>query len=107
MSLNDPFGHMIQVYLLPWFHLATGQVSNLIMALFKMGAVSTNKAAMVTYPSDSSSTAVAQRNAYAKTTATGMWLGAAIGVFTILPTTIVGFLTLPITGPIVLWKVID
>ena len=62
---------------------------------------------MVANPSDSSSTAVAQRNAYASTTATGMWVGAAIGVFTILPTTILGFFTLPITGPIVLWKVID
>ena len=75
------------------------------MALFKMGAVSTNKAAMVTSPLDSS--LVAQRNAYASATAHGMWLGAAIGVFTILPTTILGFFTLPITGPIVLWKVID
>ncbi len=107
MSLNDPFGHMIQVYLLPWFHLATGQVSTIIMTIVKEGAVKLNKDAMVTSPSDSSSTAVAQRNAYAKTTATGMWLGAAIGVFTILPTTILGFFTLPITGPIVLWKVID
>ena len=35
MSLNDPFGYMIQLYLLPWFHLATGQVSTLIMAIFK------------------------------------------------------------------------
>ena len=62
---------------------------------------------MVTNPSDSSSTAVAQRNAYASTTTTGIWVGAVIGAFTILPTTIVGFLTLPITGPIVLVKVID
>jgi hypothetical protein len=107
MSLNDPFGHMLQVYLLPWFHLATGQVSTLIMVIFKGTAVTTNKDAMVTNPSDSSSTAVAQRNAYASATAHGMWLGAAIGVFTILPTTILGFFTLPITGPIVLWKVID
>ena len=107
MALNDPFAHSIQIYLLPWFHLATGQVSTIIMVFFKDVAVKSNKDAMVTSPSDSSSTAVAQRNAYAKITATGMWLGAAIGVFTILPTTIVGFLTLPITGPIVLWKVID
>ena len=107
MNLNDPLGYTLQIYLLPWFHLATGQVYTLIMALFKMGAVSTNKAAMVTSPSDSSSTAVAQRNSYASTTASGMWLAAVFGVFTILPTTIVGFLTLPITGPIILWKVID
>jgi hypothetical protein len=105
MNLNDPLGYTLQIYLLPWFHLSTGQVSTLIMTLFKMGAVSTNKAAMVTSPLDSS--LVAQRNAYAGTTATGIWLGAAIGVFTILPTSIVGFFLLPITGPIVLWKVID
>ena len=105
MVLADPFGYMLQVYLLPWFHLATGQVSTLIMAIFKASAVTTNKAAMVTSPYDSS--LVKERDAYAGTTATGMWLGAAIGVFTILPTTIVGFFTLPITGPIVLWKVID
>ncbi len=107
MSLNDPFGYILQVYLLPWFHLATGQVSTLIMVIFKGNSANVNKDAMVTSPSDSSSTAVAQRNTYASTTAIGMWLGAAIGVFTILPTTIVGFFTLPITGPIVLWKVID
>ena len=75
------------------------------MTLFKRSVAEKNTAALVDYPNDSSFDA--QRNAYASTTATGIWLGAAIGVFTILPATIVGFLTLPITGPIVLWKVID
>ena len=105
MASADSFGYLIQAYLLPWFHLSTGQVSTLIFAIFKYSAVSTNYAAMVRNPSDSS--LVAERNAYAGTTATGIWLGAAIGIFTILPTSIVGFSLLPITGPIVLWKVID
>ena len=59
MSTVDSFGYMIQAYLLPWFHLSTGQVSTLIFAIFKWSGVTTNTAAMVTNPSDSSSTAVA------------------------------------------------
>jgi hypothetical protein len=35
MAVADPFGYVLQAYLLPWFHLSTGQVSTLIMALFK------------------------------------------------------------------------
>ena len=59
MNTADSFGYLIQAYLLPWFHLSTGQVSTLIFAIFKWSGVSTNTAAMVTNPSDSSSTAVA------------------------------------------------
>ncbi len=35
MAPADPFGYLLQAYLLPWFHLSTGQVSTLIMAFFK------------------------------------------------------------------------
>ena len=59
MALADPFGYVLQAYLLPWFHLSTGQVSTLIFAIFKWSGVETNLASMVTNPSDSSSTAVA------------------------------------------------
>ena len=75
------------------------------MALWKNYGVYMNKAAMETSSNDT--TLVGQRNSYAGYAVTGVILGAAIGSLNILPTTILGFLTLPLTGPIVLWKVID
>jgi hypothetical protein len=60
---------------------------------------------METSPNDT--TLVGQRNSYAFYAVNGVIWGAAIGGLTILPTSILGFLTLPLTGPIVLWKVID
>ena len=57
------------------------------------------------YASDAAS--VTSRNNYAGLTATGVWLGMWLGAFTIIPTTILGIITLPFTAPIVFWKSID
>jgi hypothetical protein len=65
-------------------------------------ALSSNLAGMSTY--DTSSTNVAQRNSYASTTTVGVWLGLFFGAFAIIPTMVLGFVTFPITLPIVIWK---
>ncbi len=60
---------------------------------------------METSPNDTK--LVSQRNDYAGFVVSGVISGAFIGSLNILPTSILGFLTLPLTGPIVLWKFID
>ena len=50
---------------------------------------------------------VASRNSFAASAATGLWLGNWAGVLAIIPTTILGIVTLPLTAPIVFWKTID
>ena len=102
---SDIFGLLVQSYLLPYYHYSTGFFSVLIFALFKQSALNSNLAAMSTKATDTAS--VAGRNAFAATTTTGIWLGVWLGAFTIIPTTILGLVTLPLTAPIVLWKTID
>ena len=101
---SDIFGLLVQTYLLPYYHYSTGFFSVLIFALFKQSALNSNLAAMSTTSTDASYTA--GRNAYASTTTTGVWLGVALGVFTIIPTMVLGIITLPFTAPIVLWNLL-
>ena len=101
----DTLGILLQGIFLPYYHYSTGFLSVLIFALFKQSALNSNLAAMSTKATDTAS--VAGRNSYAATTTTGIWLGVWLGAFTIIPTTILGLITLPLTAPIVLWKTID
>jgi hypothetical protein len=96
---------IIQGYLLPFYYYATGGFALLVYVIFKYSGYSTNKAAMDSTATDAAS--VASRNSYATTAATGLWLGIWAGVFAIIPTTILGIVTLPLTAPIVIWKTID
>jgi len=56
---------------------------------------------------DTSQTNIDQRNSYVSTSTTGVILGLLFGAFGIIPTMILGFITFPITLPIVIWKQID
>jgi hypothetical protein len=47
------------------------------------------------------------RDSYATDTSVGVWAGIIFGVFTIIPTMILGILTIPFTFPVVIWKTID
>ena len=47
------------------------------------------------------------RNSYVSYVGTGVWLSNFLGAMAILPVTIVGILSLPITVPITIWKSID
>ena len=85
--------------------MATGQTAVLFYALFKMWGVSFNSAAMST--SSSSSSFTAGRNSYVSFVGTGIWLSFMVGWIAIIPFTILGIITLPLTAPIVLWKTID
>ena len=98
-------GVLVQGYLLPYYYYATGGFSLLVYALFKYSGYSANKAAMDSNATDAAS--VASRDSYAFSAATGLWLGNWAGVLTIIPTTILGIVTLPFTAPIVFWKTID
>ena len=49
----------------------------------------------------------ASRNSYANDSMIGVWKGLWWGVLTIIPTMIVGIITIPFTFPVVIWKTID
>ena len=87
------------------YHYATGFSSVLVYTLIKSLGTLSNLVAMSTTASDEQYTA--GRNSFTSYLGTGIWLGTSLGVFTILPATILGIITLPINALITLLKVID
>ena len=98
------FDSFIQLFL-PYYHYSTGLSSVLIYSLIKASGVSSNSAAMSTSSTDAQHTA--GRNSYVGYVGTGIWLGSFLGSFLIIPTTILGILTLPFNLPIWIWKTVD
>lgn len=98
------FDSFIQLFL-PYYHYSTGLSSVLIYSLIKASGVSSNSAAMSTSSTDAQYTA--GRNSYVGYVGTGIWLGTTLGALTIIPTMILGVITLPLTSVFTLWKVID
>lgn len=92
-------------WLVPYYHYSTGLTSLLVYLLFKYIGISSNSAAMATNSTDAMYTT--GRNSYASWVGTGIWLGAILGSFSILPFTLLGISLLPFTAPFAIWKSID
>ena len=78
---------------IPYYHYSTGLSSVVIYAILKLWGNSSNNY----YGS----------NSYVSFVGTGIWLGSFLGSFLIIPTTILGILTLPFNLPIWIWKTVD
>ena len=97
---KDSFDYYMQM-LVPFYHYATGYSSILVYLLFVLEGVFLNKSGLFSssYPNYTSA-----MSSFIEYAGTGIWLGMLLGAIGILPVTLVGILTLPLTAPITLWK---
>ena len=97
--------------IMPYFHYATGYSSVMIYTIIKYCAQ------IATHANDENYFRKENRDwfkeawfqaidVYTQWTGYAIIIGMVLGVFTIIPTTILGFFTLPLTTPIVIWKVL-
>ena len=98
--------------IMPYFHYATGYSSVMIYTIIKFCAQIATHANDENYfflneNRDKYKEAWFQAiDVYTQWTGYAIIIGMVLGVFTIIPTTILGFFTLPLTTPIVIWKVL-
>ena len=95
---RSPVTEMLDI--MPYFHYATGYSSVIIYTIIRTLAL------YGTHIKDRDYYKPGLEDVYAQWAGYAIIIGMVLGVFTIIPTTILGFITLPLTTPIVIWKVL-